>query len=182
MHAPEMQEQWRGNFIRVMTEGRYEWVERTNVSGIVVIIPITDDGKVILIQQYRLPMRGHCIELPAGLAGDIAGQEEELMMTAALRELEEETGYTAVQMDMVTEGPPTPGLTTEVLTFYVARGLARVHDGGGDDTEDIGVREVPLDEVDGWLESQRTEGIMVDPKVFIGLYFAKQIWQSWPLQ
>jgi len=60
------------------------------------------------------------------------------------------------------------------LTFFLARGCRRVGDGGGDETEDIEVHVVPLDQADAWLERKRAGGVLLDPKIFAALYFAKQ--------
>ncbi|HPF13704.1 MAG TPA: MgtC/SapB family protein [Planctomycetota bacterium] len=65
-----------------------------------------------------------------------------------------------------------PGITTEVVTFYLATGLRKVAGGGGDETESITVHEVPLAQAEQWLEERRGEGVLIDPKVYAGLYFA----------
>ena len=166
-----MTEIGRGRFIRLVRRGGWEWAERTNASGIVVIVAVTPDDKVLLVEQHRVPVGGPVIELPAGLAGDIAGEEDEDLSVAANRELEEETGWRAERLERLTAGPVSAGMTSEVLTFYRAHGLQRVGDGGGDPSEDIVVHEVPLTEVHGWLEARAAAGVMADPKVYAGLYF-----------
>jgi len=110
------------------------------------------------------------IEIPAGLIGD-SGQES--WETAALRELEEETGWTAEGMEKLTEGPTSAGLTSECVIFARARGVKR---GGGqklDSDEKITVHEVKMGEVAAWLREQEAAGMMVDPKVWAALYFVK---------
>jgi ADP-ribose pyrophosphatase len=59
------------------------------------------------------------------------------------------------------------------VTLFVARGLRRVHAGGGTEHEDIHVHEVPLAEVPAWLQQKAAEGMLIDPKVYAGLYFAE---------
>lgn len=160
-----------GRFTRYVNNGGWEYVERKNASGIVAIVAVTDDDNWILVEQYRKPVAGRVIELPAGLAGDLAGKEEEPLVTAARRELLEETGYQAHDFEFLTEGPISSGITDEILTFYLATDMKKVADGGGEDSEDILVHEVPLSKAERWLEEVRKNGRMVDPKVYAGLYF-----------
>jgi len=163
---------YQGKFIRAVSEDGWEWVERTNAAGAVVIVPITAQGEVVLIEQYRIPLHARVIELPAGLAGDAAGDEDESLLAAARRELLEETGFEADRWEYLTEGPSSAGLATEVFALYLARDARRVAPGGGDSAEEIAVHVVPHAELEPWLERRRAEGAMIDPKVFAGLYFA----------
>src|SRR5699024_10711575 len=101
----------------------------------------------------------------------IAGEENEDFSVAAVRELEEETGYRAKSVRYLTGGPPSAGLSSECLSFYRAYGLTRVGDGGGDETEDITVHSVALDEVEDWLAAREKQGAVIDPKIYAGLYF-----------
>ena len=162
---------YEGAFSRFVRDGRWEYVERRNVSGIVVIVALTDEGRVLLLEQYRAPVGKAVIELPAGLAGDLPGASDEPLIEAAKRELEEETGYRARSMERLTEGPPSAGITSEVLTLFFARGLKKVGPGGGDEEEDITVHEVPLEEVERWLDDKHRAGYPIDMKIFAGLYF-----------
>jgi ADP-ribose pyrophosphatase len=77
-------------------------------------------------------------------------------------------------MRRVTAGPSSSGITSEIITFYIAEDLWRVGPGGGTHGEDITVHEVPLEAVDAWLEARSAEGILVDPKVYTGLYFLRR--------
>jgi ADP-ribose pyrophosphatase len=163
-----------GRYVRLVREGRWEWCERVNARGVVVIAALTPAGEVVLVEQHRHPVRGRVIEMPAGLAGDVAGAEDEELAEAARRELEEETGWRAGRMEKATAGPVSAGLTSEILTFFVARELERVADGGGDETEDITVHLVPLDDAGRWLEERAADGVMADPKVYAGLWFLRE--------
>lgn len=165
---------WEGKFLRMVTQGRWEYVQRTNITGIVGIIAVTDDNKLILVEQYRTPVGKQVIELPAGLVGDVPGQESEAMEVAAHRELEEETGYQAQRLEEVFSGVASAGLSSERMTFFLATGLKKVGDGGGDHTEDIIVHEVPVDEVLQWVTDCQKEGMEVDLKVFSALHFARR--------
>ena len=161
-----------GRYIRLVREGRWEYAQRTNASGVVVILALTPNDEVLFVEQYRVPVGARVIEFPAGLAGDIAGAEDEALSLAAARELEEETGWRAGRVEILTSGPVSAGMTSEILTFFRAYDLVRVSDGGGDETEDIVVHAVPLADVRQWLEQKRTDGVMADPKVYAGLFFA----------
>jgi ADP-ribose pyrophosphatase len=163
-----------GRFLRLIKCGRWEYADRTNSSGAAVIVAVTDERKLLLIEQHRIPVDRRVIELPAGLAGDLPGSESEALATAARRELLEETGYEAKEMTWLASGPPTAGLASEIVTYFLAGGVRRVNGGGGDGHEKIQVHEVPLKDVDGWLQQKMTEGLLVDPKVYAGLYFANR--------
>lgn len=158
--------------VRLVRRCGWDYVERKGISGIVVIVAVTTQGELILVEQYRPPVDGRVIELPAGLAGDVLGDEDESLETAARRELLEETGYRAEEMTRLFHGPPSAGITNEELTFFLAKGVEKVAAGGGDATEDITVHTVPLDSVADWLEEQARAGRQIDVKVYAGLYAA----------
>jgi len=90
---------------------------------------------------------------------------------AAKRELLEETGYAAERIEILTTGPASSGLTSEVVTLLLASGLKRVQAGGGVGHENITVHEVPLSEAHDWLAAKASEGLLIEPKVYAGLYF-----------
>lgn len=161
----------QGKHIRLVRRGRWEYAERLRISGIVILVPVTDENRIVLVEQYRVPAGGCVLELPAGLVGDVPGRHRESLVTAAKRELIEETGYSARHMRFLTEGPPSVGISGEHVSFFLATGLRKVGPGGGDASEDIRVHEVPLRRVDAWLASRRRMGLIVDPKVYTGLYF-----------
>lgn len=160
-----------GRFLRLVRRGGWEWAERTNASGVVVIVALTDENKLLLIEQHRPPIGGPVIEFPAGLAGDEHGAENEDLSVAAARELEEETGYRASRVEWLTAGPVSAGMSSEVLTFFRAHGLVRVGEGGGVGGENITLHEIPLQEAHSWLARRHSEGVMADPKVYAGLYY-----------
>ena len=162
----------KGRFLTFVEEGGWEYVVRPGVTGIVVIVAVTDDDRLVLVEQYRPAVHNRVIELPAGLVGDIDGQRAESLRDAAARELEEETGYRAAEWDALFEGPIAVGVSDEVVSFFRARGIVRVGAGGGDDTEDITVHEVPVGELRSFLEAKQRAGLAVDAKIHAGLYLA----------
>lgn len=164
---------YEGRFIRLIRQGGWEYSERVGISGIVGLIPVTDAGELVLVEQFRVPLGKRVVELPAGLAGDVAGQEGEPLIEAARRELEEETGYRAADIVPVLQGPNSAGSSPHVMTFYLARGLSKVGDGGGDEHEDIQVHIVPLVQVPAWLLEQERAGKVLDPKIYAGLWFVE---------
>ncbi len=164
---------FKGKYLDLVCEDSWEYVRRTNCSGIVVIVPMTSDEKVIFVEQFRRPVKAQVIEWPAGLVNDKTSHDAETLETAARRELLEETGYQAQHLSLLTEGPVSSGLSAEIITFYQALDVVKVAPGGGDETESIKVHEVPLREADLWLYEMEKKGLLVDPKVYVGLYFLK---------
>ncbi len=164
---------YKGKYLDLIREDNWEYVKRTNCNGIVVVVAMTADEKVILVEQFRRPVRAQVIEWAAGLVNDQTPHDPETLEAAARRELLEETGYEAGRMKFLAEGPVSSGLSAEIITFYQALDVVKKHKGGGDHTESIIVHEVPLREVDVWLHSMEKKGYLVDPKVYTGLYFLK---------
>jgi len=160
-----------GRHVVLKSAGGWEYAERRQVSGCVGILAVTAENKLLLVEQFRPPVQCNVIELPAGLAGDIAGTEDEPLAVAAKRELLEETGYAAGRMYFLCEGPVSAGLSTEIISFFHAQDLHKVHGGGGDHSEDIRVHEVPLDDLQSWLAQRRDEGCLIDLKIFTALHF-----------
>lgn len=163
---------YEGRHVRLVDEGGWEFAQRTKVSGVVVILAMHDDDRIVLVEQHRKPVSARVLELPAGLAGDIAGAEDEALISAAARELEEETGYAARAWVVLGESPVSAGLTDETVTFFLARGLTRVGPGGGDASEDIQVVEVPLREMRNFLDQRAKTGVLIDSKIGAALWRA----------
>jgi ADP-ribose pyrophosphatase len=162
-----------GRFVRLVKQGRWEFAERCNLSGIVGLVAVTDEGRLLLVEQFRPPVGRHVIELPAGLAGDTPGAADEAFADAARRELLEETGYEASSMEFLAAGAASAGLSDEVLSLFRATGLRKVGAAEGDGHEQIISHEVPLAEVEAFLSRQTAAGKLVDLKVYAGLYFAR---------
>jgi ADP-ribose pyrophosphatase len=160
-----------GRWLSLRRRGRWEYAERNNPGGAVIIIATTPADDVLFVEQYRVAIQERTIELPAGLVGDRAEHAPESVLLAARRELEEETGYRCAQIDFIHRGPSSAGMSTEMVAFVRARGLERVSPGGGDATEDIVVHEVPRGTAHAWLLARAASGYSIDPKLFAGLWF-----------
>lgn len=162
-----------GRFLRLVDDGGWEYVERRRCTNVVGLIARTDDGKIVLVEQYRASMQAPVIELPAGLVGD-EGDRNESILAAARRELLEETGYAAREFKTAIAGPSSTGVTNEVVHFVLATGLEKKGSGGGVGGERITVHEVPIQDAGDWLRAQSASGLCIDPRVYIGLYFLKR--------
>lgn len=155
---------WQGRYITAKRRGRWEYVSRARGIGAAVMLAI-DDGHVLLIDQYRVPLGCRCLELPAGLVGDETEGED--VAVAAIRELEEETGYRAKRMTALGRFHSSPGMISEAFTLLRAEGLTKVGEGGGVDGEDIVVHRVALADVPAFVAGKRAEGLAVDVKLLL---------------
>jgi ADP-ribose pyrophosphatase len=177
---------YRGRHLEFFrTASGWEYVGRAGSSNGVTIVAVTDEARLLLVEQKRAPLNGAVIELPAGL---VAPSEDEA--SALRRELVEETGYTCSSVRFLCSGATSPGLTDEKNSLFLAVGLTPVDGSQGDlrfedgsvrhsrvrglweEGESIVVHEVPLDAVISWLGRQQEFGTVVDLKVYAGLFFA----------
>lgn len=160
---------FEGKHLLVKEKDDWQFVERKKGKSAVAVIAETGEGKVILTEQYRRPLGKRVIDYPAGLVGDEEGTSDPAK--TARKELEEETGYVCDRVELLATGPSSPGITSEVVSFYRARDVRRKGEGGGVGGEDITVHLVPRDELPAWLKKKESEGILVDLKLWGGLYF-----------
>lgn len=174
---------WQGRFLRIVLisfidkDGnlrKWEAVERINSKGIVIVIPITPEGEFVFIRQFRPAFGSYVIEFPAGL-----NDKKEALIDVAKRELIEETGFLSDEIIFLAEGPVSSGLSTEVITVYIAKNVRKApaeirEQYPPDDTESIEVLKVPHEKVYDFLEQQRIKGDFIDLKIYGFLELARK--------
>ena len=158
---------WAGKFVTAKVKGKWEYVSRSRGIKAAVILAIDDADHVLLVEQFRVPIGKACLELPAGLIGDDDSTPDEDAATAAVRELEEETGYTAARMELVGEFYSSPGMVSESFTLLRAHGLSQIGPGGGTDGEDITVHRVALPALPQFIETARARGLGIDVRLLM---------------
>lgn len=158
-----------GRFLELVTADGWEFVRRRNASAVVGIVAITPVGELLLVEQQRIPVGGPVIELPAGLVGD--EQADEDILVAAARELVEETGWEPTTCRILSRGPSSAGLTSEISTLIHAHGLRQVSSGGGVAGEAITVHAVPVAAVPAWLAARARNGVLIDHKIHAALWW-----------
>lgn len=157
---------WQGKYIIAKKRGRWEYVSRArNIRA--AVIAAVEDGHVLLVEQYRVPLGCNCLELPAGLIGDDEGEEGEDTLVAAGRELEEETGYRAARLTDLGTFYSSPGMVSENFTLVRATGLTKVSAGGGVAGENITVHRVPLAGLSEFIDSKRAADVAVDVRLLM---------------
>jgi ADP-ribose pyrophosphatase len=163
-----------GTYLGLYSQGTWEFAARPNSTGVVGILPITSDGQLILVEQFRIPCQARVIEIPAGLVGDEAEFISESLEECASRELLEETGYQAGNITHLTSSPTSAGMTPETTHLFAATDLVRKHAGGGTEHEDITVHHVPIAKLTDWLSDKEKEGLLIDFKIHACLWLAEQ--------
>ena len=155
---------WAGKYVRAVKRGKWEYASRANDIRAVVILA-EHEGKVILVDQPRVPPECRCVELPAGLVGD--EDPNATVELTAIKELEEETGFTAERVERLGEFYSSPGMLSEGFALVRAHGVRKIGEGGGDENEDINVHLVPRAEIPNFVEQKRAEGFGVDVKLLL---------------
>lgn len=155
---------WMGRYIVAKRRGPWEYVGRARGIGAAVILAV-ENGHVLLVEQYRVPLQAFCLELPAGLVGDETEGED--VATSAARELEEETGWRPAHVEIVGTFASSPGMVSETFTLVKASDLTKVSDGGGVVGENITVHRVAMTEIAAFVASRRAEGTLIDAKLLL---------------
>jgi ADP-ribose pyrophosphatase len=161
---------WRGRFLEMRVDGKWEYAARPAAHDAAVILAITDADELVLVEQYRVPLGARCLELPAGLIGD---EGPEAAQAAAARELAEETGFQAAHWHCVGRFASSPGLTSETFVLFKATGLTRVAAGGGVAGEEVAVHVVARAALSAFVASARERGLIVDVKLLAMLSLAE---------
>lgn len=153
-----------GKHVVVLERDGWEYVERKKGKEAVAVIAMTEDGKLILTEQYRRPVDARVIDWPAGLVGDEGNDDPK---ETARKELEEETGYVCTGVELLAKGPTSPGITSELVSFYRAVNVEKK----GKHEEEITVHAISPDEIRAWLADRERDGVLIDLKIWGGLYF-----------
>ena len=134
--------------------------------GAVAIIAITPDNKIILVEQYRKALERSLVEIPAGKL-----EPGEAPEYTAMRELEEETGYTAEKLVKIQTFATSPGFADEVVHLFAAEGLSKATNGAVlDDDEFVDLMEVTLEEAEQMVIDEK----IYDAKTAFAVLWAKQ--------
>jgi ADP-ribose pyrophosphatase len=149
------------------TAGNIRKREIVSHPGGSVIVPLLDNGDVILVRQYRYPLKIFVLEVPAGKL-----EPNEDPLRAAQRELQEETGYTADKYEILTSMFTTPGFCSEVLHIYLATGLKDSEHGQNLDEgeQSLTVEYIPLSTVVEMI----VRGEICDSKTIAGILLAER--------
>lgn len=158
---------YEGRHLSLRQTDSWEYVERRGKAAGVMVVAVTPKGNLLLVEEYRPPVSGRVLSLPAGLVGD---DGPEPASVAAARELREETGYEAVELEFLGAGPSSPGLASESVSFFLARQTRRAGEPTG--VEEISLHEIPLGRVREWTREQERGGALIHPLLWAGLYLA----------
>ncbi|AXI83374.1 NUDIX hydrolase [Xylella taiwanensis] len=172
---------FEGKYQRMIVHGTWEYSERVHAGGLAaIILAVTPEDRVIFVEQFRVPVQQRTIEMPAGLVGDIDTNES--IEHAAIRELEEETGWSADQAEILLIGPVSSGASSERIAFVRATGLHKVSAGGGDANEDIVVHEILRTQAAAWLVQKMHAGFAMDPKLWASLWLIDHALDGTPIR
>ncbi|WP_339249898.1 NUDIX hydrolase [Sporosarcina sp. FSL W8-0480] len=150
-----------------LPDGKRAKRELVGHPGAVAVIAITDDKKLVLVEQYRKALNRSIIEIPAGKIEP--GEDIEV---TALRELEEETGYGANQFEYLQSFATSPGFANEIIHIYVAQGLYKIDKPAqGDEDEFINIIESTLEEAEQMVLDER----IFDAKTAFAILYAKKL-------
>lgn len=165
---PSPEVMWAGKYVRALKRDKWEYASRThNINAVVILAEY--EGQVILVDQPRVPPDCRCIELPAGLVGD--EDPDATPESTAIKELEEETGFTAERIERLGEFYASPGMLSESFILVRAHNVRKIGEGGGDENEDIKVHFVARAEISNFIEQKRAEGFGIDVKLLLFLDF-----------
>jgi ADP-ribose pyrophosphatase len=131
-------------------------------NGGAVVLPVTSDGKIILVKQYRYPSDEYLLELPAGKL-----ELNEDPKVCAERELTEETGYSSKKFSYLGKIHTSPGFCSEILYIYLAEDLIPGEHNREEGEDGMEVHEFSIEEINNLI----SDGKIVDAKTLSGLHF-----------
>jgi ADP-ribose pyrophosphatase len=169
---PTIETLFQSRWLGLYRIGTWDFVRRPNSDACVGILAITPEREIILVEQFRIPMQRHVIEVPAGLVGDEPEFAGESLAATAGRELLEETGYRAGSVVPLIASPTSAGMSSEFTHLFHASDLVREHQGGGVGGENITVHNVPLANLREWFTEQEAAGKLIDFKIHAALWLA----------
>ncbi|NYH19091.1 NUDIX domain-containing protein [Paraburkholderia bryophila] len=154
-----------------LPDGKQATREYVQHPGAVMVIPLFDDGRVLLESQYRYPMGKVMVEYPAGKLDANEGA-----LACAKRELQEETGYTAREFVYLTRIHPIISYSTEFIDIYLARGLS-AGERKLDEGEFLELFTASVADVSEWIRT----GKITDVKTVIGTFWLEKVLSgTWP--
>lgn len=154
---------FEGDHVYVLERDHWQYVERKKGKAAAAVLAETEEGEIILTEQFRRPLNANVIDFPAGLIGDEEPDTDGAK--TAKKELEEEAGYTCDSVELLARGPSSPGITSEIVSLYRAHGVRKTGTGGGVGGEDITVHVVPRARLRSFLREKQDQGVLTDLKV-----------------
>lgn len=160
---------YAGRHLVLFDRGGWEFVEHRTAPEAAMIVALTGRREIVLTEEFRPPMNALVVSLPSGLIGD-EGPEDAI--DAAKRELAEETGHAAASWERLARGPGSAGQSSEMITFFLARPAVPSGTQADHDVGKIRVHVVPVAGLPVWARRREAEGMVIDPKIWAGLYLA----------
>lgn len=148
-----------------LPDGKRSKREIVKHPGAVAILPITKDGKIVMVEQYRKPLERTLVEIPAGKLEP--GEDPE---QTAHRELEEETGYVCEKLTYIISFYTSPGFANEIVHLYLAEGLSKKENAKvADEDEFVELMEMTLEEAEQYIKENK----IADAKTVYAIQYLK---------
>jgi ADP-ribose pyrophosphatase len=161
---------FRGKHLLFRRRRGWEYAEHRTAKESVMVVALTADARIVLVEELRPAVNALVVCLPAGLVGDEGPEDRE---SAARRELAEETGWEATTLELLGRGPGSAGMSSEIVNFYLARGVRRTGEQGVREKDEIRVHVTALGELERWARDREAEGMLIDPKIWAGVHLAE---------